>query len=129
MLVTFPEGNAASAPAKEPLLTSIRQKMAQAPNAVSVTPPVFGQDYRSALLSAVLSVDPEDMGSRETVDWMREQLPPVRERQVDQELRSVVKVLGQHLYRVLFAPGEPGLHETLLHVSAAQAVLHTDVRA
>ena len=77
VLVTFPEGNAASAPAKEPLLTAIRQKMAQAPNTVSVTPPVFGQDYRSALLSAVLSVDPEDMGSRDTVDWMREQLPPV----------------------------------------------------
>jgi RND superfamily putative drug exporter len=27
------------------------------------------------LLSAVLSVDPEDMGARETVDWMREHLP------------------------------------------------------
>ena len=77
VLVTFPDGNAASAPAKEPLLESIRQKMAQAPNTVSVTPPVFGDDYRSALLSAVLSVDPEDLSARETVDWMREQLPPV----------------------------------------------------
>ena len=28
-----------------------------------------------ALLSAVLSVDPEDMGARETVDWMRAELP------------------------------------------------------
>jgi RND superfamily putative drug exporter len=36
---------------------------------------VFGDDYRRALLSAVLTVDPEDMGARETVDWMREQLP------------------------------------------------------
>ena len=79
VLVTFPDGNAASAPAKEPLLDSIRQKMAQAPNIVSVTPPVFGNDYRSALLSAVLSVDPEDLSSRETVEWMREQLPPVAE--------------------------------------------------
>src|SRR6476620_7937122 len=77
VLVTFPDGNAASAPAKEPLLDSIRQKMAQAPNTVSVTPPVFGNDYRSALLSAVLSVDPEDLSSRKTVDWMREQLPPI----------------------------------------------------
>ncbi|MGZ8801623.1 MAG: MMPL family transporter [Mycobacterium sp.] len=77
VLVSFPDGNAASAPAKEPLLETIRQKMAQAPNPVSVSPPVFGNDYRSALLSAVLSVDPEDLGARDTVDWMREQLPPV----------------------------------------------------
>ncbi|HEX2213370.1 MAG TPA: MMPL family transporter, partial [Mycobacterium sp.] len=77
VLVTFPDGNAASAPAKEPLLAEIRQRMTQAPNTVSVTPPVFGTDYRIALLSAVLSVDPEDMGARETVDWLREQLPPV----------------------------------------------------
>ncbi|PRC49489.1 hypothetical protein C6A85_74455, partial [Mycobacterium sp. ITM-2017-0098] len=53
------------------------QKMTQAPNTVSVSPPVFGNDYRSALMSAVLSVDPEDMGARDTVDWMRAQLPPV----------------------------------------------------
>ncbi len=77
VLVTFPDGNAASAPAKEPLLQSMRQKMAEAPNVVSVSPPVFGTDYRSALLSAVLSVDPEDMGARDTIDWMRDQLPPV----------------------------------------------------
>src|SRR5689334_20555985 len=77
VLVTFPEGNAASAPAKQPLLDAIRQRMAQAPNTVSVSPAVFGTDYRSALLSAVLSVDPEDMGARDTVDWMREQLPAV----------------------------------------------------
>ncbi len=77
VLVSFPDGNAASAPAKAPLLDAIRQRMAQAPNTVSVTPPVFGTDYRSALLSAVLSVDPEDMAARDTVDWMRAQLPPV----------------------------------------------------
>ncbi|MEZ0339064.1 MMPL family transporter [Mycobacterium sp. pV006] len=77
VLVTFPDGNAASAPAKEPLLAEIRQRMAQAPNTVTVSPPVFGTDYRIALLSAVLSVDPEDMGARETVDWLRAELPPV----------------------------------------------------
>ncbi|MGB0436631.1 MAG: MMPL family transporter, partial [Mycobacterium sp.] len=77
VLVTFPDGNPASAAAKEPLLESIRQKMSQAPNTVSVTPPMFGNDYRSALLSAVPSVDPEAMSARDTVDWMREQLPPV----------------------------------------------------
>ncbi len=74
-LVSFPDGNAASAPSKEPLLDTVRQRMAQGPNVVSVAPPVFGEDYRHALLSAVLSVDPEDMGARETVDWMRAQLP------------------------------------------------------
>ncbi|MGH3675426.1 MAG: MMPL family transporter [Mycobacterium sp.] len=77
VLVSFPDGNAASAPAKEPTLEAVRQKMAQAPNIVSVSPPVFGDDYRSSLLSAVLSVDPEDMAARDAVDWMREQLPPV----------------------------------------------------
>lgn len=81
VLVTFPDGNAASAPAKEPLLNAVRQKMTEAPNVVSVTPAVFGNDYRSALLSAVLSVDPEEMGARDTVDWMRDQLPPVAEGQ------------------------------------------------
>ena len=75
VLVTFPDGNAASAASKEPLLASVRQRMTEAPNIVSVSPPMFGNDYRSALLSAVLSVDPEDLGARDTVDWMREQLP------------------------------------------------------
>jgi RND superfamily putative drug exporter len=77
VLVTFPDGNAASAEAKAPALDAVRQKMAQGPHVVSVSPPVFGDDYRRALLSAVLSVDPEDMGARETVDWMRKQLPSV----------------------------------------------------
>ncbi|OBF28386.1 hypothetical protein A5724_28750 [Mycobacterium sp. ACS1612] len=75
VLVTFPEGNAASAEAKQPAIDAVRQKMAQGPNVVTVSPPVFGDDYRRALLSAVLSVDPEDMGARDTVDWMRAQLP------------------------------------------------------
>src|SRR3954466_2656468 len=76
VLVTFPEGGgAAQAPAKEPILDAVRQKMAQAPDVVTVSPTVFGDDYRSALLSAVLKVDPEDAGARDTVDWLREQLP------------------------------------------------------
>ena len=74
VLVTFP-GGAASAGQNAPVLDALRQRMAQAPNIVSVAPPVFGTDHRSALLSAVLSVDPEDMGARETVDWMRQELP------------------------------------------------------
>ena len=59
---------------KEPLLAAVQQRMSQAPNVVTVQPPVFGNDYRSALLSAVLSVDPEDMAARESIDWMRAQL-------------------------------------------------------
>ena len=58
-------------------VAAIRQRMTQAPNIVSVAPPQFADDNSSALLSAVLSVDPEDMGARETVDWMRAQLPKV----------------------------------------------------
>jgi heme transporter len=75
VLISFPDGNAASAPSKEPLLDAVHQRMAQGPNVVSVTPPVFGEDYRHALLSAVLSDDPEDMAARDTVDWMRAELP------------------------------------------------------
>ena len=74
VLVTFPDG-AASAGQNAPVLDAVRQRMAQAPNIVSVAAPVFGVDHRSALLSAVLSVDPEDMAARDTVDWMREELP------------------------------------------------------
>src|SRR3954466_10899325 len=75
VLVTFPDGNSASAPAKEPLLQEVQQRMAQGPNVVTVSPPVFGDDYRRALLPAGPAVDPADMGARDTVDWMREQLP------------------------------------------------------
>ncbi|MGV0875065.1 MMPL family transporter [Mycolicibacterium sp. XJ879] len=75
VLVSFPDGNAASAPAKEPILDTIRERMTQGPNVVSVSPPLFGEDYRHALLSAVLSVDPEDTAARDAVDWMRAELP------------------------------------------------------
>ncbi|MGE2692081.1 MMPL family transporter [Mycolicibacterium pulveris] len=77
VLVSFPDGDAASAPAKEPILDTIRQRMAQGPNVVSVSPAVFGEDYRHALLSAVLSVDPEDMAARDAVRWMRTELPQI----------------------------------------------------
>lgn len=73
VLVTIP-GEDASAPKYAETFAAIRQEMAQAPNIASVSPPVFG-DNNSGLLSAVLSVDPEDMAARTTVDWMREHLP------------------------------------------------------
>ena len=88
VLVTFPDGNAASAPAKEPLLRrGAATNVAGAQRRLRCSPPVFGNDYRSALLSAVLSVDPEDMGARETVDWMRAQLPTGRRVQRDSRRR------------------------------------------
>jgi RND superfamily putative drug exporter len=79
VLVTFPdsgpESGAASAAGKEPTLEAVRAEMSRAPYVATVSPAVFGDDYRSALLSAVLTVDPEDKGARETVDWMRANLP------------------------------------------------------
>ncbi|MGD1172330.1 MMPL family transporter [Mycobacterium seoulense] len=79
VLVTFPDGGAAS-PEHSQTIGAIRQRMTQAPNLVSVAPPQFAEDNGSALLSAVLSVDPEDMRARETVGWMRAQLPKVPDR-------------------------------------------------
>ncbi len=76
VLVTFPDGDA-SGPAHAGTLRAVSDEIAHAPNVVSVQPPVFADDDGSALLSAVLSVDPEDLGARETVDWLRERLPAV----------------------------------------------------
>jgi RND superfamily putative drug exporter len=76
VLVTFPDG-AASTPEHAETLAAIRQRMAQAPNVASVGPPQFADDNGSALLSAVLSIDPEDLTARKTIDWMRTALPEV----------------------------------------------------
>lgn len=76
VLVSFPGGGASSAGHIQ-LLTAIRDEIAQAPNIVSVAPPVFADNNSSAMLAAVLSVDPEDMAARRTVDWMRAHLPNV----------------------------------------------------
>ena len=74
----LPGRRRASARQERPRSRRSHQKMAQAPNIVSVSPPVFADDNRSALLSAVLSVDPEDIRPANTVDWMRAQLPRCR---------------------------------------------------
>jgi RND superfamily putative drug exporter len=74
VLVTFPDGNA-SAPAHAQTLAAIRQEMAQAPDIVSVVSPVFADNNTNALLSGVLSVDPEDLGARNSIAWMRAHLP------------------------------------------------------
>ncbi|MCV6962787.1 hypothetical protein BST27_03550 [Mycobacterium intermedium] len=76
VLVTFPDGNASS-PEHAQILAGIRQHMTQAPNVATVAPPEFGDDNRSALLNAVLTVDPEDLAARQTVDWMRTHLHAV----------------------------------------------------
>jgi heme transporter len=76
VLVTFPDGGA-SAPDHAQTLAAIRQRTTQAPNVASVGSPQFADDGGSALLSAVLSVNPEDLGARKTVDWMRTELPKV----------------------------------------------------
>jgi RND superfamily putative drug exporter len=74
VLVSFPDGNA-SAPAHASTLAAIREEMSKAPDIVSVTPPVFADNNTSAMLSGVLSVDPEDLGARSSIAWMRARLP------------------------------------------------------
>jgi heme transporter len=76
VLVTFP-GGGASSPEHSQTIAAIRERVTQAPKVISVAPPQFADDNNSTLLSAVLSVDPEDMGARQTVSWMRTQLPQV----------------------------------------------------
>ncbi|MGP0077569.1 MMPL family transporter, partial [Mycobacterium sp.] len=76
VLITFPDGGAAS-PEHAQTIGAIRQRMTQAPDIASVSPPQFAEDNGSALLSAVPTVDPEDMGARQTVGWLRSQLPKV----------------------------------------------------
>ncbi|MCV7001853.1 MMPL family transporter [Mycolicibacterium alvei] len=74
VLVTFP-GGTASGPKGTATIDAVRQEMARTPHVVNVQPPVFADNNSSALLSAVLSVDPEDLAAREAIDWMRDHLP------------------------------------------------------
>jgi RND superfamily putative drug exporter len=79
VLVTFPDWPQGqdAAPARAQTMAAIRQQLIKAPDVSSVAPPQFADDNKSALLSAVLSVDPEDLRARHTVDWMRSALPRV----------------------------------------------------
>jgi heme transporter len=74
VLVTFPNGDASS-PTHTQTLTAVSQTMARAPDIVSVASPVFADNNTSAMLSGVLSVDPEDLGARSSIAWMRAHLP------------------------------------------------------
>ncbi|HSA41124.1 MAG TPA: MMPL family transporter, partial [Mycobacterium sp.] len=76
VLLEFPDG-IASAPDHAPLVDAVAAEMDRAINIVTVSPPVYGNDDHSVLLSGVLSVDPEDLAARRTVDWLRVQLPRV----------------------------------------------------
>ncbi|MDH6195852.1 putative membrane protein YdfJ with MMPL/SSD domain [Mycobacterium frederiksbergense] len=78
VLVTFPgkDEDGASSSQGTATLEAVREEMAKAPSVLTVQPPVFADNNTSALLSAVLSVDPEDMAAREAIDWMRDKLPP-----------------------------------------------------
>jgi heme transporter len=73
VLTSFPNADASSA-ANRAKLSAISQDLSSAPNIVSVSPPVFANDDSSALINAVLSVDPEDMAARQTVGWIRTHL-------------------------------------------------------
>ncbi|MET0704977.1 MAG: MMPL family transporter [Mycobacterium sp.] len=76
VMITFPDGSANTPPHSQ-VVDDIAKEMGRAINVVSVSPPEFADDNRSALLSGVLSVDPEDLAARNTVDWLRAQLPKV----------------------------------------------------
>jgi len=78
ILVTFPEPDA-SDPRNAPVLDAVTRTVGPAVNIVSVAPPVFADDNRSALLSAVLAVDPEELRARDTIDWLRATLPALPE--------------------------------------------------
>ena len=74
ILVTFPAADAAD-PGNAAVLDAVSRTASMAVNIASVLPPEFSDDNRSALLSAVLAVDPEDLRARQTVDWLRANLP------------------------------------------------------
>jgi heme transporter len=74
VLVTFPDGDASSATHTQ-TLAAVRQEIGKSPNIISVAQPVFADNNSSAMMSAMLSVDPEDLGARHTISWMRGHLP------------------------------------------------------
>lgn len=69
-----PSGGAASDPKNAAALDAINTEISKAPDVVSVSTPVFADNNSSALISAILSVDPEDLAARNSIDWMRSHL-------------------------------------------------------
>jgi len=93
ILVSFPNPDA-NDPRNAPALDAVARTAGQAVNIVSVSPPMFGDDNRSALLSAVLAVDPEEMRARDTIDWLRATLPKLPELNVAGPAAPELNVAG-----------------------------------
>ncbi|WP_134147260.1 MMPL family transporter [Mycobacteroides salmoniphilum] len=66
--------NAAS-PVHAQALETAKETIAQAPNIARVSDPIFSTGGHDALISAVLSVDPEATAARDTVSWLRANVP------------------------------------------------------
>lgn len=73
ILLTF-DGNAQD-PQHAQTLENAKETIAQAPNIARVSDPIFSTGGHDALISAVLSVDPEANAARDTVSWMRANVP------------------------------------------------------
>ncbi|MEU9805744.1 MMPL family transporter [Mycobacterium sp. NPDC050853] len=76
VLLTFTgdKGNAQD-PQHAQVLETAKEKIAQAPNIARVSDPAFSTNGHDALISAVLSVDPEATAARDTVSWLRTNVP------------------------------------------------------
>ncbi|ORB47229.1 hypothetical protein BST43_26245 [Mycobacteroides saopaulense] len=73
VLLTFKD-NAANTDHAQALQTA-KDTIAQAPNIARVTDASFSTGGHDALISAVLSVDPEANAARDTVSWLRTNVP------------------------------------------------------
>ncbi|MUM19119.1 MMPL family transporter [Mycobacterium sp. CBMA271] len=76
VLLTFDgENGNAQDPQHATALETAKETIAQAPNIAGVSDPVFSTGGHEALISAVLSVDPEATAARHTVSWLRTNVP------------------------------------------------------
>ncbi|MGH3724844.1 MAG: MMPL family transporter [Mycobacterium sp.] len=73
VLLTFKD-DAANADHAQALETA-KETITHAPDIARVSGPAFSTDGHDALISAVLSVDPEAPAARETVSWLRTNVP------------------------------------------------------
>lgn len=73
VLLSFDDGKAQN-PANAPALDKARATIEQAPHIARLADTEFSADGKYALISAVLSVDPEAHSARESVTWLRANL-------------------------------------------------------
>ncbi|CPR62438.1 putative membrane protein, MmpL [Mycobacteroides abscessus subsp. abscessus] len=76
VLLTFKDS---PAHAHAQALETAKETIAQAPNIARVSDVSFSTDGHDALISAVLSVDPEANAARDTVSWLRANVPDALE--------------------------------------------------